>query len=305
MDLIIERIIVGVDYDPAHKALGDGSLLAIEQASLVASAKGAHVTLFHSGAADEHWDATEGAFVAVGAEVGEPANGVIERAADELRAKGIEVDVAYSTESAALAISRLAVEQNANLIITGKRARVRSDERKIGSVSAKLLHEAPCAVWIVKPGATTRPSTIVAATDLSTVGTRAARAAAEIAQHVGASLHVVHAFQINMEAQLGGAQAEAEFARDRRAEAITQIKADLGEYADLAEIHVGVASPTRAVLECEARLDPDLVVMGTVSRGGIAGMLMGNTAERLLGKLECSILAVKPADFVSPVASAR
>lgn len=47
--------------------------------------------------------------------------------------------------------------------------------------------------------------------------------------------------------------------------------------------------------------DVDLVVMGTQARAGIAGMLIGNTAERVLRKLSCSVLAVKPDGFVSPV----
>jgi len=45
----------------------------------------------------------------------------------------------------------------------------------------------------------------------------------------------------------------------------------------------------------------DLVVMGTVSRTGIPGLLIGNTAEVILNNLECSVLAVKPADFATPV----
>ena len=45
----------------------------------------------------------------------------------------------------------------------------------------------------------------------------------------------------------------------------------------------------------------DIVVMGTVARAGIAGMLIGNTAERILRKLPCSVLTVKPDEFVSPV----
>jgi universal stress protein E len=45
----------------------------------------------------------------------------------------------------------------------------------------------------------------------------------------------------------------------------------------------------------------DLVVMGTVARAGIAGMLIGNTAERVLRKLRCSVLIVKPDRSVSPV----
>jgi len=41
--------------------------------------------------------------------------------------------------------------------------------------------------------------------------------------------------------------------------------------------------------------------MGTVSRTGIPGLLIGNTAEVILNNLECSVLAVKPADFATPV----
>jgi len=46
----------------------------------------------------------------------------------------------------------------------------------------------------------------------------------------------------------------------------------------------------------------DVVVMGTVARAGIAGLVMGNTAERVLQRLRGSVLAVKPPGFKSPVA---
>lgn len=45
----------------------------------------------------------------------------------------------------------------------------------------------------------------------------------------------------------------------------------------------------------------DTVVLGTVARTGVSGLVIGNTAERLLNRLRCSVLAVKPDDFVSPV----
>jgi nucleotide-binding universal stress UspA family protein len=41
--------------------------------------------------------------------------------------------------------------------------------------------------------------------------------------------------------------------------------------------------------------------MGTVARGGIAGLLVGNTAERVLKRLSCAVLALKPEGSVSPV----
>jgi len=41
--------------------------------------------------------------------------------------------------------------------------------------------------------------------------------------------------------------------------------------------------------------------MGTVARTGILGCLMGNTAENIVVELKCSLLALKPGGFVSPV----
>jgi hypothetical protein len=45
----------------------------------------------------------------------------------------------------------------------------------------------------------------------------------------------------------------------------------------------------------------DLLVMGTVARTGVSGMFMGNTADSILRQVTCSVLAVKPAGFKSPV----
>ena len=45
----------------------------------------------------------------------------------------------------------------------------------------------------------------------------------------------------------------------------------------------------------------DLVVMGTVARSGIAGMVTGNSAEAILSNIKCSVLALKPSNFVSPI----
>jgi nucleotide-binding universal stress UspA family protein len=50
-----------------------------------------------------------------------------------------------------------------------------------------------------------------------------------------------------------------------------------------------------------AGLSADLVVMGTVARTGISGLIIGNTAEAILDQLMCSVLAVKPPGFTSPV----
>ena len=49
-------------------------------------------------------------------------------------------------------------------------------------------------------------------------------------------------------------------------------------------------------------VEPGVVVMGTLARAGLRGLIIGNTAERILGDLEASVIAVKPPGFVSPIA---
>jgi len=45
----------------------------------------------------------------------------------------------------------------------------------------------------------------------------------------------------------------------------------------------------------------DILIMGTVARTGISGFIIGNTAENILQKIDCSLLALKPQGLVSPV----
>ncbi len=40
--------------------------------------------------------------------------------------------------------------------------------------------------------------------------------------------------------------------------------------------------------------------MGTVGRGGIPGLSIGNTAEAILDQLQCSVLAMKAPGFKTP-----
>lgn len=59
--------------------------------------------------------------------------------------------------------------------------------------------------------------------------------------------------------------------------------------------------PGHAISELARKLDVDLIVMGTIARTGVVGALMGNTAEQVLDRATCSVLTIKPNDFISPV----
>ena len=60
--------------------------------------------------------------------------------------------------------------------------------------------------------------------------------------------------------------------------------------------------PAGEIIPAFAReLNIDLIVMGTVARTGIPGLIIGNTAESVLSQINCSVLAIKPPNFVTPV----
>jgi len=65
--------------------------------------------------------------------------------------------------------------------------------------------------------------------------------------------------------------------------------------------HLIKGTAARAILDYTRRADVDLLVMGTVGRGGIDGLLIGNTAEMVFEDIQCSVLALKPEGFVTPI----
>ena len=55
------------------------------------------------------------------------------------------------------------------------------------------------------------------------------------------------------------------------------------------------------IVDLAQREEIDLIVMGTVARTDLAGLLVGNTSEAVLSQINSSILAIKPPGFISPV----
>jgi len=65
--------------------------------------------------------------------------------------------------------------------------------------------------------------------------------------------------------------------------------------------HLVKGWPRKEIPALAKAIDTDLVVMGTVARTGVPGFIMGNTAETILNQIDCSVLAIKPPGFQTPV----
>ncbi|MCF2947059.1 universal stress protein UspE [Paraglaciecola aquimarina] len=65
--------------------------------------------------------------------------------------------------------------------------------------------------------------------------------------------------------------------------------------------HVDIGLPEDVIPKYAEQLDAELVVLGTIGRSGISAALIGNTAEHVIDKLNCDVLAIKPEGFECPI----
>ena len=70
-----------------------------------------------------------------------------------------------------------------------------------------------------------------------------------------------------------------------------QQKLDVAACAHTTHIHVG--QPAEVIAKLAAEQGCDLIVMGTHGRGGIAGLVTGSVANRVLHLAGCPVLLVK------------
>lgn len=289
----VRTILVGLALRPRRAEVGVGSVGALHQAAWLARTLDARLLVVVSTFERRPWR--------------EEDDAALEEALAPLRADGLDVELRRTDERAWVALTRAAQAGEGQLVVVGKRDEPSAEGRRLGSQAIKLLRKCPTPVWVVKPEHDLVHKLVLAATDLTAVGDAAVEAAALVAEHHRCPLHLVHAYQVSMELQLESSSLpEEEYAA--RLDAIKS--AAQGEIDELLSgsvfdgesvVHVGKRPPHLAIREAVEHLQPDLLVMGTVSRGGLPGILVGSTAERLLDRVDCSLLAVKPADFVCPL----
>ncbi len=82
---------------------------------------------------------------------------------------------------------------------------------------------------------------------------------------------------------------------DEVREVFARLAAKAGVPPRRRHLHMGgVAGGLTVAIE---RLRASILVIGSVSRTGLARLLAGNKAERMLGRLACDALIVKPRKF--------
>jgi len=195
-----------------------------------------------------------------------------------------------------------------------------------------LLRKCPCPVWFVKPQVPKTYQRILAAVDVDDgyppkeletrhrLNVQILEMAASLAVSESAELHVVHAWESMREMVSAfmmtsdfsekeiAANSEQELRQQQRLldEFIRNLKINSHAARDALDYlrpltHLLKGAARKEIPALVKRLQVDCIVMGTVARTGIRGFFMGNTAETILEQIDCSVLAIKPQEFVTPV----
>jgi nucleotide-binding universal stress UspA family protein len=170
-------------------------------------------------------------------------------------------------------------------------------ESMLGSTTLEIMRRCPCPIWAVKPEANERKKIMVGIhfdekledrnkslnQELLRLTTMFKRVTTE-------ELHLVNVVsKITPELQ-------------------SQHRSDIEELVNkngYTDLKVGIKileGDATKVLPAYARDNSiALVILGMLSRTGITGFFIGNTAEKILDDLDSSVVTVKPKSFVSPI----
>ncbi len=309
----VQNILVGIDLSHGDHLisaeLSPESLGALAQATELAQKSSAQLTLFAVVDLDPHAYAyldeeDPQALAKLGAQAEEVLSGFVQTA----RSQGvITVSSAHSFGKSWVELIKQVLRGNHDLLVIGTRKLTGLQRLLMGSTSLKLMRNCPCPVWITKPHVTAPVTRVLVADDLTEIGARLVRLGSVLAKAKNAELHVLHALEYPWDSDQSVVDPKQAAYHEK---CQVRAQAELAEHLACAEAQA-LPKPAQvviredlaenAILKYIETQQIDLLVMATIARSGIAGFLMGNTAERLMPQIECSVLAIKPDDFQCPI----
>jgi nucleotide-binding universal stress UspA family protein len=200
-------------------------------------------------------------------------------------------------------IVRYARAMDIDLIVMGTHGRSAVAQLLMGSVAEKVVRTAPCPVFTAHDALRASAAgfrRILMPTDFGLPSYAALNCARRLAASFAASLHLLHVLEeVPSTGGIGWSELfinespEARSlrlrdARDRLKQQISDGRVTLG-----ATTEVIVGSPARVIANYAADNRFDLIVMGTHGRTGMAHLLLGSVAERVVRSASCPVVTTQ------------
>ena len=195
-------------------------------------------------------------------------------------------------------LSLLAEQWGADLVVAGRSGHSGWEQFLLGSTSRGLVHRSPASVLAVSDQWTGKASNVLAGTDFSDASKKAVLEAATIAEKQGATLHLLHVIDSKdtPETSISGMANGESLRKSIKENARSRLEAfvqSMGIDTTQLRIHLSWGTPWRDICHTAETFRTELVVIGNVGRRGIKGLVLGNTADRVLSHCKSSVLAVK------------
>jgi universal stress protein E len=219
-------------------------------------------------------------------------------------------------DTPAIRIIRHVIKGSYDLII--KEAAPQEGGKGFKAIDMELLRKCPCPVWLTRPISRHRGEIKVAvaidpqsmAPEGHDLSLRLLELSRSLADTCSGELNIISCWDYEFEEYLRGnlwiKVSDDELIRTVQAAqndhrtALEKILKKSGVQGTL-HVHHLRGRADKMIPQYVADKKIDILVMGTVARTGIYSFIIGNTAENILQQVSCSLLALKPNGFISPV----
>lgn len=209
------------------------------------------------------------------------------------------------------AIIRCALDRGHDLIIKGAKKHGALQSVIFTPTDWHLLRKAPCQVLLVKEHGWPEQggqilAAIHAAADSEThqaLNKKVIQSASEMSAKLKARLHLINCYPSAPSAiaveipEFDTYKYQTSVKSFHEKELTNLVVSAKGE---VYETHLVEGMPEDEIPKLAKEIDAGLVVLGTIGRTGISAALLGNTAEHVIGQLNCDLLALKPDGFKCP-----
>lgn len=209
------------------------------------------------------------------------------------KAKGLKVKQdTYWTADWYAAVSRAALRAEADLVIKSTFRHGKLQRLLHSTSDFTIMRHSPAPVLLVRERKSFSGKVILAALDLVSrdeghmgLNNAVVKNAREMAVFTGLPLHVIAAVPAKPDFShlLAGLE-------DHPGGEIAALAESFG--VALNHFHVQRGDAKRVIVEKAHALKADIVVLGVSARSGVQGVLVGSTAQKIVDKLDCDVLAV-------------
>lgn len=230
----------------------------------------------------------------------------VDRLSQELEKEGIEVESTIDEGIAWYEILKHSKWTNSDwIMLSSTRKGVASDGSVLGSTARKVVRQSKRPVWVVQESPAKPIKNIAVPVDLTDISGKLVGAGLRLGELLDANVKLVHSVDYSGELvcfRYPDVQKRLTAYRQKVQDTAREKMMNLaGGDFNPDNIVLSKNNITHVLPEMVSNGETDMVVMGSVSRTGIPGFVIGNRAEKLLNRLECSLLVMKPEGWESPI----